>query len=101
MIKTLRRTPNVMPLPSLEKYPERYPGWAWDKYKAGLSGDEKVNAGLMVLLAKNSLGMVDKVDVDHHHDEKITTINIKILPQSDGNIIEHEAVRAITDQKSS
>jgi len=76
-----------------------FQSWAWDKYKEGLSGETPVNAGLMTLLAKNSLGMVDKVEHDHQHTEKITTIQIEILPQNNGKIIEHEPLKAITDQQ--
>lgn len=71
--------------------------WA-DAFRKTATGEMPGNGPMLQLAAKNYLGMVDKQEVHSTSDEKITTINIQVLPSAQQpKCIDVEPVKHITD----
>lgn len=78
-----------------------YKCWWAKKYRNIATGLEHGNAAMMNLVAKNYLGMVDKQEIEHKHDEQITTIRIERIEPAKGRVIEHERTENMLDQQPS
>lgn len=65
------------------------------------SGESPGNAAVINLALKNEVGYVDKQEVEHTHNEQITTIRIERLPSNEGRILEHDSTKYISDGQPS
>ena len=68
-----------------------YRCWWARRYRNVATGIEPGNATMMIMSAKNYLGMVDKQEVQHMHNEQITTIRIERIESQKPRIIEHDS----------
>ncbi len=68
--------------------------WRGQQRKAAAAG----NAAVINFALKNECDYVDKQEVEHKHNEQITTIRIERLP---GRVIEHERTPDLLDQQPS
>lgn len=69
-----------------------------EKLEMMIDGDLKGNAGCMIFALENADGVQygRNVNINNTHEEKVQTINIKVLPQKDqARIIEHEEAKKI------
>jgi transposase-like protein len=55
------------------------------------SGESPGNASCINMALKNECGYVDKQEVQHTHDEQITTIRIERIESKPARIIEHDS----------
>lgn len=74
--------------------------WRSKQRKVG-SGEEPGNAAIINLALKNEVGYVDKQEIEHTHNEQITTIRIERIESPAPRVIEHERTESITHQQSS
>lgn len=58
----------------------QYRAWLQREYRAGMTGEKKMNAGMMIFATKQALGWADKVETHTVHEEQIHTIQIEVLP---------------------
>jgi len=65
------------------------------------SGARPGNAGVINLALKNEAGYVDKQEIEHKHDEQITTIRIEHIQPAQPRVIEHVGTENLLDQKPS
>ena len=65
------------------------------------SGARPGNAGVINLALKNEAGYVDKQEIEHKHDEQITTIRIEHIQPAQTRVIEHVGTENLLDQKPS
>lgn len=65
------------------------------------SGESPGNAACINLALKNEAGYVDKQEIEHKHEEQITTIRIERIEAPAPRVIEHERTESITHQQSS
>lgn len=54
------------------------------------SGQQKGNAGILCLMAKNILGWKEKSETQITQNEEVRTININVLPPKEVKTIEHQ-----------
>lgn len=81
-----------------------YAAYLHEKLELMISGDLKGNAGCMIFALENCDGVQygKKVNVHNTSDEKIQTINIKVLPQKEVHVIDSKLDEyKITDQTGS
>lgn len=76
-----------------------YASYLHEKLEMMISGELKGNAGCMIFALENCDGVQygRKVNVHNTSDEKIQTINIKVLPTRETNLIEHSADLVLED----
>jgi len=86
----------------LENYPEfktahelgmmDYASWWAETFRGIATGDIKGNAGAAIFAMTNVEGInwSSKVDVNNTSDQPVNTINIKVLPRSEGRVIDQQ-----------
>lgn len=69
-----------------------YASWWHETFRGIATGEIKGNAGAAIFAMTNAEGInwSNKVDVNNTNEEKVQTINIKVLPKKETRIIEHE-----------
>lgn len=68
-----------------------YASYWHENFKGIALGEIKGNAGAAIFAMTNAEGInwSNKVDVNNTHEEQVQTINIKVLPRKEMNVIEH------------
>jgi hypothetical protein len=68
-----------------------YASWWHETFRGIATGEIKGNAGAAIFAMTNAEGInwSNKVDVNSTVEEKINTINIKVLPRKEVNVVEH------------
>lgn len=65
---------------AVEMAETQYNAWFMTKYRQGMTGDVKMNAGMMVFAAKNVLGWAEKAETHVIHEEQVHRVQIERLP---------------------
>jgi hypothetical protein len=70
-----------------------YASWWHETFRGIAIGEIKGNAGAAIFAMTNAEGIAwsNKVDVNNTNDEKVQTINIKVLPKKEVKVIEHDS----------
>lgn len=76
-------------------------GWWREQQRLAATGKIKGNAGIINLALKNEVGYVDKQEIEHKHEEQITTIRIERIESTQPRIIEHVRTENLLDGQSS
>lgn len=75
--------------------------WWRIQQRLAATGEIKGNAGVINLALKNEAGYVDKQEIEHKHEEQITTIRIERIESTQPRIIEHVRTENLLDGQSS